>query len=300
MGSNKTPYTLLKDINHVLTTGEGWTDEISRWVADDIAKSFGRQFSPRGERARTLRASNLGTPCRRKLWYHINSDFKPQSLPASTLNKFIFGDITESYILGLCKAAGHDVTGLQDPVVVCGIRGSRDCVIDGMLFDVKSASSRSFDKFASGRLRDSDDFGYISQLSTYLFGSLHDPLVTEKSKAGFLAFDKQHGHIAVDIHDLSEDLRTKEADVEAIKKGVLEPDPPPRPYEPVPQGKRKNPETGKQEPDYTGNMKLAANCSYCDYKYTCWDKIRTFMYSSGPVFLTKVVREPNVFEVDKA
>ena len=32
----KTIDTLVKDIEHVLNTGEGWTDEISKWVADDI------------------------------------------------------------------------------------------------------------------------------------------------------------------------------------------------------------------------------------------------------------------------
>ena len=286
--SNKTPFTLLKDINHVLNTGEGWTNEISEWVAEDIAKSLSRQFSARGkERTRTLRASNVGTPCKRKLWYHINSEVKPQPLPASTLNKFIFGDLTESYILGLCKAAGHDVSGMQDTVVVSGIRGSRDCVIDGMLVDVKSASSRSYDKFSSGQLRENDPFGYISQLSTYLYGSIDDPLVTYKDKAAFLVFDKQHGHICMDIHDLSQDVKYKQAEIEEVKKSVKAKQPGPRPYEPVPHGKG-------------GNMKLPMNCSYCDYKYACWENLRTFIYSSGPVFFTHVEKEPNVFEVDKA
>lgn len=77
-------------------------------------------------------------------------------------------------------------------------------------------------------------------------------------------------------------------------------EPSPRPYEAVPQGKRLNPKTGKQEPNYNGNMKLPVMCSYCDYKYTCWENLRTFMYSSGPVFLTKVVNQPKVFEMEKA
>jgi len=210
----KTINTLQQDLYHVLTTGEGYTKEIAEWVADDIAKSLKRQLSPRSSRGKgTLRVSNLGTPCKRKLWYHVNSEHEPEPLPASTINKFIFGDLTESHILGLAKAAGHTVEGLQDTVDVFGIRGSRDCVIDGMLFDVKSASSRAFEKFKHHRLRDDDPFGYISQLSSYLYGSQDDPLATEKTKAGFLAFDKQFGHIAVDIYDLSEDLENKKTEV---------------------------------------------------------------------------------------
>jgi len=37
----------------------------------------------------------------------------------------------------------------------------------------------------------------------------------------------------------------------------------------------------------------------CDFKYTCWPDVRTFLYSGKPRFLTKVVREPKVPEVTK-
>lgn len=281
----KTIETLLEDIHEVLTTGKGWTDEISRWVADDIAKSLSRQFDRGGPRKGNLRVSNLGTPCERKLWYHCNRTSDAESLPASTLNKFIFGDITESYILGLCKAAGHNVTGLQTRVDVFGIRGSRDCVIDGVLIDVKSASSRAFEKFKHNGLRQvgNDSFGYLSQLSSYLHGSLDDPLVTNKTHAGFLAFDKQFGHIALDIYDLTEELEAKESEVARKKQVVKSKEVPERPYEPVPHGK-------------SGNMKLPMVCSYCDYKSICWPDLRTFVYSNGPIFLTHVEHTPNVPE----
>jgi len=281
----KTPWTLKEDINHVLTTGSGWTKEISEWVAHMVAESLNRQFRGRDQqRKRVLRASNLGTPCERALWYHVNSESDGEPLSPSTFNKFIYGDITESYVLGLCKAAGHDVAGLQDTVDVCGIRGSRDCVIDGMLFDIKSAASQSFTKFDKGTLRDNDLFGYISQLSTYLYGSQSDPLVTYKDKAGFLAFDKQHGHIAVDIYDLSEELEKKEQEVLRKQHIVNEMEPPERPFEPVPDGK-------------SGNMKLPTNCSYCQWKHQCWDNLRGFIYSSGPRWLTEVVYTPKVPEI---
>jgi hypothetical protein len=278
--------TLQRDLEHVLNTGEGYTQEIAEWVGNDIAKSLERQLSGiTKQRKGTLRLSNLGTPCERKLWYHVNSEHEPEPLPPSARNKFIFGDLTESHVLGLVKASGHTLEGLQTPVDVFGIRGHRDCVIDGMLFDVKSCSSRAFDKFKYGKLREDDSFGYISQLSSYLYGSRDDPIVTKKNKAGFLAVDKQFGHIAVDIYDLTEDLERKEEEVLRKQHVVNEVEPPERAYEPVPHNK-------------SGNMKLPVACSYCDYNRTCWPEARKFLYSNGPVFLTKVEREPtgNVFE----
>jgi len=44
-------------------------------------------------------------------------------------------------------------------------------------------------------------------------------------------------------------------------------------------------------------MKLPAGCSYCDHKSECWPKARKFMYSTGPVWLTTVVKTPQVPEI---
>jgi hypothetical protein len=38
-------------------------------------------------------------------------------------------------------------------------------------------------------------------------------------------------------------------------------------------------------------------CSYCEYKKTCWPEMRTFLYSYGPEFLIKVKNKPKVKEV---
>jgi hypothetical protein len=45
------------------------------------------------------------------------------------------------------------------------------------------------------------------------------------------------------------------------------------------------------------NMKLATSCSYCAYKKQCFPKLRTFLYSDGPAYLTHVVDVPRVMEV---
>lgn len=61
-------------------------------------------------------------------------------------------------------------------------------------------------------------------------------------------------------------------------------------YDPVEDGKK-------------GNMKLAKGCSWCKYKYQCHadsndgEGLRTFKYSNGLSYLTKVVVEPKVEEL---
>ncbi|MGI9568307.1 MAG: hypothetical protein ACR2PH_00845, partial [Desulfobulbia bacterium] len=55
-------------------------------------------------------------------------------------------------------------------------------------------------------------------------------------------------------------------------------------YQPVPDGK-------------TENMKLPAGCAYCQFKHECYPDLRTFLYASGPKYLTKVVSAPRVVEV---
>ena len=64
---------------------------------------------------------------------------------------------------------------------------------------------------------------------------------------------------------------------------VAEKQPPERPYKDVADG-------------MSGNRKLGTMCSYCQFKTLCWPGLRTFVYSSGPVFMTKVVKTPNVLE----
>ncbi len=224
--------------------------------------------------------SNFGTKCDRKLWYSVNRpDAKEPLLPHTRL-KFLYGDIVESLVLSLAKEAGHKVEGEQDELVLDGVVGHRDAIIDGLLVDVKSANSRSFQKFKAEVF--DDTFGYLDQLNLYLEASKDDPRLTIKKAGGLLAVDKELGHLHLrmvrkDEVDWSAKIRDRKAMV-----GLSTP--PERPYKDVPEGT-------------SGNRKLGTMCAYCQFKATCWPGLRTFVYSSGPVFLSKVVREPNVLEV---
>lgn len=186
-------------------------------------------------------------------------------------------------VLFLADLAGHTVEARQSEVELNGVKGHIDAIIDGWLVDVKSASSYSFKKFKEGRLLDDDPFGYYTQIMSYLYCLQEDERLVEKDKAAFLVFDKQLGHLCLDKHEKPVWFDTFPLSYDRRKETVNSKEVPERSFDPEPEGK-------------SGNMKLGTFCSYCDFKRVCYPELRTFIYSRGPVFLTEVVKEPDVFE----
>ena len=277
--------TLVGDIESVILGLNGWDDTLGQQMGSDIASIYKSRFGKPQEPRGYLSMSSLGTPCDRKLWYKINKTDSAAPLLPNALLKFSYGDMIEELVLCLAKQAGHTVTGQQDRMDAHGIKGSRDAVIDGMTVDVKSASPYSFKKFKEGDLRNQDPFGYISQLSSYVYAAKDDPLVTNKNYGAFLVVDKTNGHICLDMYDFTDEMKNKEAEIGHIKTMVAEPAPPPRGFEDEPQSKT------------SLNRKLKMECSYCEFKKVCYPELRMFAYSHGPVYLTKVSTEPKAEEV---
>ena len=235
---------------------------------------------------RKLRMSNIGKKDR-QLWYSYNG-YKGEELMPHTRIKFLYGHLIEEMVLALTKLSGHDVTDEQKKAEVGGIKGSMDCKIDGVLTDVKSASPYGFKKFKDGSLIDNDPFGYVDQIKGYA----HSEGVTD---VGWLVMDKTNGHLTYLKYDMADESQwywsklnffSIEERIKNIKRVVKSETPPERCYEPIADGK-------------SGNMKLAVGCSYCAYKHECWGKdLRTFIYSTGPRYLTEVKFVPSVLEVD--
>jgi len=277
--------TLVPDIYGVLEGNGGWDTTVATHFNTAVDNLMDSRLNPKGEYSPSIRMSNVAQPCARKLWYHNHITEGGEPLRGSTRLKFMYGDIIEEVLLSLAEAAGHEVTGRQDVMEYAGIKGHRDGVIDGMLVDVKSASTFSYAKFRDGKLREEDPFGYIGQLTAYLLSSQDDPLVTNKTHAAFLAMDKQHGHICLDVYDLSKEMETMGGLIEDRKRMVASSTPPSREYGDIPEGK-------------SGNKILQMPCGYCDHKHNCWPGLRTFTYYGGkPKFFTKVVKEPRVPEI---
>ena len=280
-------YSLVDDIYAVVASKEvpedvDLYDEIERF-GENCKRLMTNLFTEKRD-GRKLRMSNIGRDDR-YLWNVVNNPDVQEEMTPNTYVKFMYGHLIEEMLLFLTRLSGHEVTDEQKQCEVAGITGSMDCKIDGVVTDVKSVSSFGFKKFKDGSLAYDDPFGYVAQIKGYAHSE-------GETKFGWLAMDKQNGHLTYLMYD-TEDTQAPvhekisydiEEHIERVKKLVEQPEPPEVCHEVVPDGK-------------SGNQKLAVGCSYCPYKFTCWPEVRTFIYSSGPRYLTEVVNEPKVTEI---
>jgi hypothetical protein len=72
-----------------------------------------------------------------------------------------------------------------------------DCKIDGVVTDVKSASTYGFKKFKDATLAFDDPFGYIDQIKGYAKSE-------GETQVGWLAMDKANGHLTYLKYDLED------------------------------------------------------------------------------------------------
>jgi len=280
--------TLIKDVYDVASR-EVWFDPaLAERYSNELGIRILGRLSER-DRVPSLRLSQMGDVCPRSLWASIHSPSVREKFPAHTQIKFHFGDVIEAMAIALAKAAGHEVTGEQDELVLDGVIGHRDCVIDGCIVDVKSTNSLSFQKIKNGRVAE-DTFlrSYLDQLDGYVVASTNDPLVRNHTTAYIWAVDKVLGHMCLYEHRVRPDrIIQRIADYKEI---VERTEPPACTCGVVSEGA-------------SGNLKLDLKASYNPYKRFCFPNLRTFYYADGKdgkvVHLVKVVREPRVPEIDK-
>lgn len=232
------------------------------------------------DREATLRMSNVGKPLR-QLYYELRRHEK-EKISGKTLLKFAYGDLCEALLIVLAEAAGYKAERFQEEVEVDSVLGHIDLVLEGVLIDVKSCSSYSFNKFKSRTIFDEgqDSFGYIGQICGYAHAL--------KLPAAWIAMDKTSGEVCVcrvpqELID-NYDVRKRIQEVRAAINLDVEPA---RCYEDQPDGK-------------SGNRKIHVGCSYCGYKWNCWRDanggkgLQVYNYASGPRFLSVVKKEPKV------
>lgn len=275
--SSKDLSTLVEDIYSVLNGCESFSDEVVQELAEGLTKTIVNRLSQSSKRRQHLSLSSIGKPLR-KLWYDLKEPYDISEEPKYAQLKFLYGDIIETIVLWLAKAAGHDVKDMQKEVNHHGIIGHIDSIIDGEVVDVKSASQRSFAKFVTGSLTNDDPFGYLAQIASY------DEEVG-KGNPAFLVLNKVTGELCLYRPDKDFDMPdTKELIDKCLQ--ALDKDTPPEQkcYQDVPDGT-------------SGNMTLDKGCSFCPYKNRCWPDLRAFKYASGVRYLTKVVKEPKVEEL---
>lgn len=302
--------TLCDDVYQVILKNGGWTEVINDHFKERLGGTISTRLIPsEEERKPSLRMSNIGKPCARQLWYEVNNSGEGEELPPHVHFKFLYGDILEDLLLSLAEAAGHTVEGEQGSVTIEGIKGHRDAIIDGHLVDVKSCSQFAFDKFEANGLRGytnkyghyipaerADGFGYIRQLSSYLYAGQDDPLIKDKTHASFWVVDKVSGRLHLDTYDMSNELKSKQQFFIDRKEMINAPEPPTRQFHPEEDGYYKG-RGATREFKPNGNRKLPVSCVYCPFKSTCHPGLRTFQSSRGPVYLTTVKKEPTLREI---
>ena len=280
--------TLIEDIYDPLNKlSEGkplpLTEEDIDLALSNIKNSIISWATPSERNAKfTLRMSNIGRPAR-QLWFQKRDEYRSSGIDGATQIKFLYGHLLEVLLLFFVKLSGHKLTDMQKEITVNGIKGHMDCKIDGEVVDVKTASGYAFKKFKEGTLSEDDSFGYLAQLAGY-------EEAEGTNKGGFLVMNKETGDLCTYIPDDMEKPNIV-SKIENVKEIIVENEPPELCYEPIPEGA-------------SGNMKLARGCTWCPHKIECHKDandgqgLRVFNYAKGPVYLTKIVKEPKVEEVN--
>lgn len=219
-----------------------------------------RQLSPQKDREFSIRMSAIGKPVCQQQCEKLEVDGEPMeyNLPI----KFLLGDLIEALGTVVLKSAGVVVDNEQLGVTYNGIPGTMDFTLDGAVYDIKSCSSYAFEnKFSAGfhALRDSDEFGYVTQLYGYSEGS-------DLPAGGWVAVDKTTGQFAVCKLPLADNAYRKEA-LKKIQtnKEILENT---HTLEDIQPQYQVEDELFYKKP--TGKKVLARTCTYCKYKLQCF------------------------------
>lgn len=274
----KTLHTLVEDVYALFDPKEGHTasEENLEVFAETIKEVMRTRLAKREAPSSPLRFSSLGKKDR-QLWYAAREEGEPMT--EKTYFKFLYGDIIEAMVLFLIKEAGHTVTDEQAEVDVDGVKGHIDAIIDGTVVDVKSATPFGYQKLKELKVLDDDPFGYVQQLAGYA------NVLTPGEGASWVAFDKVSGDLCV--ASLSPGIVADHPPaprISHLREVIANDTPPERCYSDKPEGK-------------SGNRSLATGCAYCAFKGRCWPGLRTFLYSTGPKFLTHVKEQPRVPEL---
>jgi hypothetical protein len=250
--------------------------------------------TPKDPSNTSIRMSELGEPCMRKLmykWYHPDYASPPWAeAPEPFLPvKFTFGDYIEELTLFLASESGHKVSDRQKEVELrpAGTKwyavGHMDAKIDDYVVDVKSAADGSFSKYKREGLTEANDsFGYLWQLDAYATAEC-------TNNRAFLFTNKHDGNIHI-INRGVEPLLPIEDKIRGIgwfaDEYIL---------------KAELPERMPTKATKYGNQ-LGTVCSYCAFKYACYDgNVKAVISSGKPMyFVGPLTPEGESFVKDKS
>ena len=234
--------------------------KIIREIGKDIVNALYKQFdNKKSDNTFRLRMSNVGRPyC--QLWFEKNKPELAEPKSTNFIMNMMLGDIVEAVFKGLLKAAKVKFTDSEKVTLNLkdtSIDGTYDLIIEDSLDDIKSASDWSYrNKFESYEtLSQGDAFGYIAQLAGYA-------KATNKKAGGWWVVNKANGkfkYVSASNINIDKEINKIESLVKKLEVNKFE-----RCFEPEYETFR-----GK----LTGNKVLNKNCTFCDYKKSCWENL---------------------------
>lgn len=244
-------------------------DLLLKPATKDIEHYLRKTYEDDPNRPFTLRLSAIGKPlCQQQLEKakapSVDNDY---NMPL----RMMYGAIIEGLLVSILRHSGIIIDEEQTPValpVLTGnkhytmISGTLDLVIEGKVWDIKSASPQAFkDKFSSYESLKSDDtFGYLPQLYGYSAARRLPP-------GGWIVIDKSSGEIRVlpvpDDYDaeISRCLKIIQDNVIILLSDA--------------KFKRQfEAQDEKFNKKFTGNKILKSPCIYCSKRYSCWEGLQ--------------------------
>lgn len=246
------------------------SDDLIKEVMVSIESAVRKQFNETRKDGFKIQAHSISKPlCQLMMQRDKASKLDPEYNHGM---RMLTGLITEALMIPILKAAGLNVTGVQEKLPLklvypggeLDVNCVLDCTIDSLIWDIKSASSWSYsNKMVSyENIKKDDPFGYVGQLYSY-----------RKAKGinvgGWIIIDKSSWEIKV--VEFPQDTAVQEAEMQHYLKEItnnvkelVENEPFRRSFEDIPEVFHKK---------ATGNRVLGKTCEFCDYKYSCWPNL---------------------------
>lgn len=249
-------------------------EQLLKPASKDVEHFIKKLYEEDPNRPFTIRMSNIGKPL---------CQLQMEKAKAARVDnewnfalRMLYGGVIEGLVVNIMRRAGINIEEEQTHVklAIAGIEinGTLDLVIDGKVWDIKSASQYAYkEKFADYEtLKASDDFGYLPQLYGYAKARGCSP-------GGWIVIDKSSGDIKiVEVPEQWEpeqqaSLQLIERNVKAIIGNV--------------QFRRcfeDKPETFNRK--LTGNKVLPIQCTYCPFRYSCWEGLQHLPVANSKAF----------------
>lgn len=264
-------------------------------VQSDVEYYLKKMYENDPNRPFSIRMSTIGKPlCQLQMEqakakgdkiYAVDDDW---FLPL----RFMYGAVIEGLAVSTIRHSGIKIDAEQLAVELnvgdIVVPGTLDLVIDGKVWDIKSASPYSFEnKFASyDTLKEQDIFGYLCQLYGYSKAANLKP-------GGFIVIDKSSGEIKwLEVPENYEEEQARCLKTISDNVIVLTTDSTfKRQFQDKDETYRKK---------LTGNRVLNYPCTYCKFRYACWPGLQNLpvkdstAYNKPMRYYTKITNDTTI------